>query len=70
MRFGVFRLATKTAKEAEVNDIVKITYRLVYRDGLGNQLTVVGTEDDYKQLELGDILPWEAVLRQSVLPEG
>ncbi|TKJ25400.1 MAG: hypothetical protein CEE41_04300 [Hadesarchaea archaeon B3_Hades] len=68
MRFGVFRLATKTAKEAEVADVVKVTYRLVYRDGLGNQLTVAGTEDDYKALELGDALPWESVVRQSTLP--
>lgn len=69
MRFGVFRLATKTAKEAEVAEVVKVTYRLIYRDGLGNTLTVTGTEDDYEGSELGDILPWEAVLRQGTLPE-
>lgn len=70
MRFGVFRLATKTTKETEVAEEVKVTYRLMYRDGFKNTLTVTGTEDDYEGSELGDILPWEAVLRQNTLPEA
>jgi len=70
MRFGVFTLAFKTAREAEDGEAVKYTYRLVYKDKLGNQLTVVGTEDDYEVAELGEPLPLERVIRQSTLPEG
>jgi len=70
MRFGVFRLAYKTAKESEDGEAVKFTYRLVYRDNLGNQLTVEGTEDDYACAELGEIMPWETVTRQKTIEEA
>lgn len=69
MRFGVFKLAYKTAKEIEDGDAVKFTYRLVYKDDLGNQLIVNGTEDDYEVSELGEILPWKSVFRQGTLEE-
>jgi len=69
MRFGVFTLAYKTAKEIEDSGAVKYTYRLVYKDDLGNQLIVNGTEDDYTVAELGEVLPWEKVFRQRTLEE-
>lgn len=70
MRFGVFHLAYKTMREAEDGDAVKITWRLVYRDDLGNQLTVAGTEDDFAVAEVGETLPWGMVFRQTQLQEG
>lgn len=67
MRFGVFRLSYKTQKEAGAGDTIKYTYKLVYKDGLGNQLVVSGTEDDYEAAELGEVLPWNRLLRQETL---
>jgi len=70
MRFGVFKLVYKTAKVAPDGDAVKYTYRLVFRDGFGNQFSVNGTKTDYEIAEVGDPLPWESVIRQSTLQGG
>jgi len=71
MRFGIFMLFSKTKKEAESKDgeYVTTTYRLVYKDDLGNLMTVKGTEDDYVCAEIGEALPWKIVTRQKQLTE-
>ena len=69
MRFGVFKLAYKTSKAVVDGEAVKYIYRLVYKDNLGNILNVNGTEDDWEVAEVGEILPWEKVLRQKTLEE-
>lgn len=69
MRFGVFKLSYKTAKEVVDGEAVKYIYRLIYKDGLGNMLNVNGTEDDWTVAEVGEILPWKTVFRQATIEE-
>ena len=69
MKFGVFKLAYKTAKELVDGEAVKHIYRLIYKDSLGNLLSVNGTEDDWRVTEVGEILQWEAITRQKTLEE-
>lgn len=69
MRFGVFKLSYKTAKEVVDGEAVKYIYRLIYKDDLGNLLNVNGTEDDWTVAEVGEALPWDSVLRQKTLEE-
>lgn len=70
MRFGVFRLVYKTKKEEDKGDAVEYTFKLVYKDGLGNKLEVKGTEDDFETAEVGEVFPWKSVARQETLTEG
>ena len=70
MRFDVFKLAYKTSKETLDGEAVKYIYRLVYKDGLGNKLNVNGTEDDWRDIEIGEALLWDRVIRQKNLEEG
>ena len=70
MRFDVFKLAYKTSKEALDGEAVKYIYRLIYKDGLGNKLNVNGTEEDWRDIEIGEALLWDHVIRQRTLEEA
>lgn len=69
MRFGVFKLAYKTSKELVDGEAVKYIYRLIYKDSLGNLLNVNGSEDDWTCAEVGEVLPWDSIIRQKTLEE-
>ena len=69
MRVGVFRLAYKTKKETDDPDEIICSYKLVYKDNLGNQITLKGSEDDYEGTEPGAILDLKDIIRQTTLPE-
>lgn len=67
MRFDVFKLVYKTSKEIMDDEAVKYIYRLVYKDGLGNKLNVRGDEEDWRDIEIGEPLLWDRVIRQTNL---
>ena len=70
MRVGVFRLAYKTMKEEDDPDRVIRTFKLVFKDDLGNSVKINASLSDYEGTEPGDILELEHLFRQTTLPEG
>ncbi len=67
MNVGVFRLAYKTLKVTDHDVEVIYSYKLVYKDDLGNQIILKGSLGDYEGAEPGAILNLEDILRQTSL---
>ena len=68
MIVGVFRLAYKTIKVSEGEPGFKYSYRLVWKDDLGNTISIKGSEDDYDSYAVGAILLLDSILRQTTMP--
>ena len=67
MRVGIFRLAYKTRKEVDDDEEIICSFKLVYKDDLGNQIILKGSVGDYEGTEPGTILNLEDILRQTTL---
>ena len=67
LKFGVFTCTRKTHTESKDKDD---SYKLVFKDDEGGQISLTVEKRDYENINVGSFLPWDIVQRQTTLEKG